>query len=90
MEDVKICQSCSMPMAEEELHGKNSDGSKNEDYCYYCFENGAFSNPNETLESMIEICIPFLIEDGTCPDADSARKMMQEFLPPLKRWKKTA
>ena len=90
MEDVKICQSCSMPMAEEELYGKNSDCSKNEDYCRYCFENGAFSNPNETLESMIETCIPLLIEDGTCPDADSARKMMQEFLPPLKRWKKTA
>ena len=87
MENTKNCQSCAMPMASEELYGKNSDGSKNEDYCCYCFVNGAFDNPGETLEGMIEACIPFLVEDGTCPDADSARKLLQEILPPLKRWK---
>ena len=86
MEDSKFCQSCGMPMTEESVFGKNADNSKNEDYCCYCFPNGEFSNPNETLEEMIEACAPFLVEDGTCPDADSARKMLQEHLPTLKRW----
>ena len=54
----RFCQSCGMPMGEtEELYGTNADGSKNEEYCKYCFENGAFTFPG-TMEEMIEICVP--------------------------------
>ena len=81
------CQSCGMPMAGDSDFGKNADGSKNGDYCCHCYPNGAFTNPSETLEEMIESCIPFIVEDGTCPDDESARKMLKEFLPTLKRWK---
>ena len=87
MENVLFCQSCGMPMGEEGLFGKNADGSKNEDYCCYCYPNGAFNSPDETLEEMIETCVPFLVEAGECPDVESARKMLSEFLPTLKRWK---
>jgi len=61
--------------------------NKNNDYCCYCYPNGSFNSPNETMEEMIESCIPHVLEAGTCPDAESARKMMQEFFPTLKRWK---
>ena len=81
-----FCQSCGMPISKEEYYGKNADGSKNEDYCSYCFPNGEFNNPNETMDEMIEACIPHVIEAGVCPDEESAKKMMQEFLPTLKRW----
>jgi len=87
MENENFCQSCGMPMSEENMFGKNADGSKNDDYCCYCYPNGAFCNPAETMEGMIEICIPHVLEANVCPDADSARKMMQEFFPTLKRWK---
>jgi len=87
MENINRCQSCGMLMEEEGLFGKNADGSKNDDYCVYCFPNGAFNNPDETLEEMIESCIPYLIEDGTFPDSHSARKMLEEHMPELKRWK---
>ena len=88
MENVIFCQSCGMPLTADEMHGKNADGSKNEDYCQYCYPDGAFSNPDETLEQMIETCVPFVVEaGGDYPDADSARKMLQEHLPTLKRWK---
>jgi len=78
-----------MPLTEDAMYGKNADGSKNEEYCCYCFENGAFTNPDDTLEEMIESCVPFLVEDENCPEADSAdnaRSMLQEVLPKLKRW----
>jgi len=88
MEQQIFCQSCGMPMTEESHFGKNADGSKNEDYCCHCYENGALVNPSETLEKMIEDCIPFVVEEGVCPDNESARKMLSEFLPTLKRWKK--
>lgn len=82
----KICQSCGMPLEKEEHFGKNLDGSRNEDYCCYCFPNGEFSK-DETMEEMIESCIQFEIEAG-CPDAETARARMMEYMPALKRWKK--
>jgi len=77
-----------MPMTEEPMFGKNADGSKNEDYCCYCYPAGAFTNPSETMAEMIEGCIPHMVEGGVCPDAESARSLLTEFLPTLKRWKK--
>ena len=89
MENVIFCQSCGMPMSGEDMYGKNSDGSKNEDYCCHCYENGQFTTPNDTLNDMIESCIPFIVEDGVhAKDEESARALLTEFLPTLKRWKK--
>lgn len=84
--EAKICQSCGMPMVEENQFGKNADGTKNEEYCLYCYPNGAFSK-DETVEDMIACCIPFMVEDGTCKDEEEAKKMLTEYLPTLKRWK---
>jgi len=86
MQNEIHCQSCGMPMTGDDMFGKNADGSKNEDYCCHCYPNGMFENPLETIEEMIESCVPYIVEAGACPDADSARKMLAEFLPTLKRW----
>ena len=81
------CQSCGMPMTDDSHFGNNAEGSKNEDYCCHCYPDGAF--PGEcTMEEMIEICLPLIVENGVCPDNESAKKMLSEFLPTLKRWKK--
>jgi len=89
MENQIHCQSCGMPMTAEPEYGKNADGSKNEDYCCHCYPNGAFTNPSETMEEMIETCVPFIVEAGDfAKDEKSARKLLTEFLPTLKRWKK--
>ena len=39
--EMKFCQSCGMPLTDEVL-GTNADGSKNEDYCMYCYKDGKF------------------------------------------------
>jgi len=89
MENEKFCQSCGMPLSDESLYGKNADGSKNEDYCCHCYENGQFTTPKDTLNDMIESCIPFIVEDGVhAKDEESARALLTEFLPTLKRWKR--
>lgn len=42
--EEKYCQSCAMPMGEtDEMYGTNSDGTKNLDYCKYCYQNGKFT-----------------------------------------------
>ena len=85
--DTKYCQCCGMPMGEgTELYGTNADGSVNEDYCKYCFEKGEFTFKG-TMEEMIEICVPHVVEANKDMNEDSARKMMMEFLLTLKRWK---
>lgn len=80
-----ICQSCSMQMGADD-HGKNADGSVNEDYCKYCYPNGSFGK-DETMEEMIESCIPFWIHDGDAKTPQEARKKMMALFPTLKRWK---
>ncbi|MCL2593191.1 MAG: zinc ribbon domain-containing protein [Defluviitaleaceae bacterium] len=88
MENQKFCQSCGMPMGEtDEMYGLNADGTKSTDYCSYCFVNGNFNSPNETLEEMIESVIPHVVE-ATKMSEEDARKMCNEFMPQLKRWAK--
>jgi len=38
----KICQSCGMPLKEEQDFGTNKGRSKNNMYCWFCFQNGKF------------------------------------------------
>lgn len=82
----KFCQSCGMPMDSEELYGTNADGGKNPDYCKYCYEKGAFTF-HGSMEEMIEICVPPMVNANPDMTADKARAMMKEFYPMLKRWK---
>ena len=88
MEKVAVCQSCGMPMATESLFGTNADGSKTEEYCTYCFKEGQFGNPNETLEEMIATCVPFMVEDHPELTPEKARLQLEAYLPTLGRWQK--
>ena len=58
--ETNFCQSCGMPLTEDVL-GTNADGSKNEDYCMYCYRDGKFLQEC-TMEEMIEHCAQFVNE----------------------------
>jgi len=45
---------------------------------------GEFNKPNETLEEMVEICIPFMIKEGFTEG--QAREHLMSELKSLKRW----
>lgn len=80
-----LCQSCAMPMDTPELYGTERDGSKSEKYCTYCYQKGEFSNPKETMEEMIESCVPHMVEAGF--EEIAAREQLQQVIPTLERWK---
>ena len=83
----KFCQCCGMPLGEsEELYGSNADGSKNEEYCSYCFEKGAFTFQG-SMEEMVEICVPHMTKAHPEMKEEDARTAMLEWFPTLKRWK---
>ena len=82
------CQCCGMPMGDtDELYGTNKDNSKNHDYCKYCYDKGCFTY-DCTIDEMIESCISHVIDSHPKMKEEEARKMMQAFLPTLKRWRK--
>lgn len=80
-----ICQSCAMPMNQED-YGTNQDGSANEEYCKYCYEKGAFTS-NQTMQEMIDTCVPFMVDAEKGMTEEMARNLMEQSLPTLKRWK---
>ena len=45
-----ICQSCGMPMQKDDDFGSNSDGTKNKDYCHFCYEDGKFLDEEITMQ----------------------------------------
>lgn len=84
--EERYCQSCGMPMGQtDELYGTEADGTKNHDYCKYCYENGAFT-ANCTMEEMIDFCVQPLLENMPGMTEAGAREMMQAQFPLLKRW----
>lgn len=85
MEKAPICQSCGMPMEKPDDFGKEKDGSRNEEYCHFCFANGEFTNKDITLEQMVEKLAGFSGKMGMTEE--QGREMARKMLPTLKRWK---
>lgn len=86
--EQKFCQSCGMPLTEEIL-GTNADGSKNEEYCIYCYKDGAFTG-DFTMEEMAEFCSQFVDEfnknSGQNLSKEAYKEMLLKYYPNLKRW----
>lgn len=86
--ETKFCQSCGMPLNDEIL-GTNADGSKSDDYCSYCYRDGAFTG-DFTMEEMVEYCSMFVDEynknTGQNLTACQYKEVLRQFYPTLKRW----
>ena len=82
-----LCQSCAMPIDKAELFGTNKDGTRSNEYCTYCFQNGKFTEPELTMQKMIDKCVSLMVQKNIMAEAD-ARELMAGTIPNLKRWKK--
>ena len=83
MANKHFCQSCSMPMDTPELFGTEKGGTKNSDYCKYCYANGAFTNPDLTLEEMKKHMMKIM---GNEKLPEEIVEVALSRLPYLKRW----
>ena len=59
----KFCQSCGIPLAKAPAKGTNADGSLNDNYCSYCYQNGVFT-VEYTVKEFQEHCRQKMIEGG--------------------------
>ena len=87
MENMKLCQSCAMPLTQPEHFGTNADGSANEEYCGYCFKGGRFLS-DCTMEEMLLDCIDIEMREVPGSSIDEVRSRLTAVFPTLKRWKK--
>lgn len=78
-----------MPLTADVL-GTNADGSKNEEYCIYCYKDGTFTG-DFTMEEMAEFCAQFVDEynknTGQNLSREEYKQMLLQHYPNLKRWK---
>ena len=83
-----FCQSCGMPLTDG-CKGTNADGSRNEDYCSYCYAQGRFTN-DFTMSQMIEFCARFTDQvneaAGWNLTPEQYKAQMRGYFPQLKRW----
>ena len=89
-DDVKICQSCGMPLYNDpDKGGTNSDGSKSDKYCSYCFRNGNFTQ-NISLDEMTDIGLNYSEEYKSAKsdeEKEVIRNLAKQYLSNLERWK---
>lgn len=84
MENKNFCQSCSMPLDKPEMMGTEKDGTKSNEYCTYCYQNGAFVNPDMSLNEM-EVLVKEQMEKRKIDT--NIINMAVSSLPNLKRWR---
>lgn len=81
-----ICQSCGMPLnMDPGKGGTNSDKSKSDKYCSFCFQDGKFVDEGTTLQGKIEKNIQIAVKMGM--SESKARELAETVLPTLERWK---
>ena len=78
-----VCQCCGMPL-EEDMISRNSDGSKNEQYCKWCYADGTYTYSD--MDELINVCVPNMTKEGFTEE--DARTYMREMLPKLDYWKR--
>ena len=81
-----FCQSCSMPLTRPEEFGSDQGGYRVNDYCRHCYMAGTFTDPEVTMEQMIDRCVSIMARRNIMPEAQ-ARELLDRVMPCMKRWR---
>lgn len=86
MEEKVRCQSCGMPIeASFNNLGTEADGTPASEYCMFCYQNGSFTNPTQTVDEMVQSSIDFMTAEFKMP-VGQASQMSNDVIRKLKRW----
>ena len=78
-----ICQCCGMPLEDSTL-SREPDGSLNEEYCKWCYADGAFKYSSK--EELIDFCVTHMASEQW--PAEQVRAHMEAVVPQLSHWKR--
>jgi hypothetical protein len=65
--------------------GTADDGSPVSEYCMFCYQKGAFTDPDQTVEGMVQSSIDFMTANLGF-SAEQATQMSNDVIPKLRRW----
>jgi len=68
--------------------GTEADGSSSLIYCRFCYQGGSFTNPDQTLEEMVQSSIDFMTGNLSF-SPEMAARMSNDVIPKLGRWNPT-
>lgn len=80
-----VCQCCGMPLGEDGLISREPDGSFNEDYCRWCYADGAFAY--DSKESLVDFLVSHMPDPDNTPE-EERREAYDRYLSELRHWKK--
>ena len=78
-----LCQCCGMPL-EDEIIGRNEDGTMNEDYCKWCYADGTYTYSD--MDDLIDVCVRNMVNENFTEE--QARSYLKDTLPKLDYWKR--
>ena len=78
-----ICQCCGMPM-EDDIIGKDADGTPNEHYCKWCYADGTYTYSD--MDDLIDVCVRNMVSENFTEE--QARAYLKSSLPKLDYWKR--
>ena len=73
-----------MPIDSPELKGTERDGTKSNEYCKYCYQNGAFTDANITMDGMKKLVKEKMEERHI---DNNIIELSMNTIPNLKRWR---
>lgn len=79
-----ICQCCGMPLNEDSVISKESDGNYNEDYCKWCYADGEFAY--QSKEALLDFLLSHMPNPDNLPD-EERKTQFDSYLSQLKHWK---
>ncbi len=83
----KVCQSCGMPLKKDPKGGgTETDGIKSVKFCYYCYQNGAFTNPDITTAAEMQELVKGKLKEMKFPGF--VAWIFTRGIPKLERWKR--
>lgn len=80
-----ICQCCGMPLSEDGLISRETDGSFNEDYCKWCYDGGEFAYKSK--DALVDFLMSHMPNPDNVPD-ETRRAQYDAWLSQLSHWTK--
>ena len=65
--------------------GTDAEGAPVSEYCMFCYQNGAFTKSDQTVDEMVQSSIDFMTSEMQFTP-EVAAKMSNDVIPRLKRW----